>query len=108
MSVPTENYSLKPCPFCGHEADGRGRAYDHDTVWHTRQGQSEPCRIAGMSFTVEEWNRRIFPSESDLKLLNAIYEYFDDTGDGAPDSSSLARQNLNFSEPLHDLIRRLK
>ena len=44
----------------------------------------------------------------DMKLLNAIYEYFDDTGDGAPDSSSLARQNLNFSEPMHNLIRRLK
>lgn len=47
-------------------------------------------------------------SAADRKLLNAIYEYFDDTGDGAPDSDSLARQNLNFAEPLHQLIKRLK
>jgi len=47
-------------------------------------------------------------SDADRRLLNDIWHYFDDTGDGAEDSSSLAVRNLNFSAPLEQLIRRLK
>jgi len=47
-------------------------------------------------------------TDADRKLLNNIWKYFDDTGDGAEDSSSLAIRNLNFAAPLEQLIRRLK
>lgn len=46
-------------------------------------------------------------ADADRKLLTDIWKYFDDTGDGAPDSSSLAVRNLNFAAPLERLIRRL-
>lgn len=54
------------------------------------------------------FDARAVPSEADKKLLTDIWHYFDDTGDGAPDGSSLARRNLNFAEPLRQLIERLK
>lgn len=45
-------------------------------------------------------------SPTDLELLKAIYEFFDEHGDGAPDSSAEARRMLNWTGPLQRLIDR--
>lgn len=57
MSSESPETTLPACPFCGHEADGRGRAYGEDTVWHTLPSEQH-CRIAGIAFTLSEWSRR--------------------------------------------------
>lgn len=55
----TPEQELLPCPFCGHEADGRGRFEDHTIVWHTLTCcTAHKCKIAGIAFTVDEWNTR--------------------------------------------------
>ena len=44
----------------------------------------------------------------DIELLEDIHEFFDDRGDGAPDSSHDAIKMLNWTGPLQRMIERLK